>query len=257
MADAKITALTALTTPALEDLIPIVDDPSGTPVTKKISVLNLISTGWSEITDTWAYASATTITVPSGAASLYQKGDKLRLTQTTVKYFYIVGVADTVLTVTGGSDYTVANAAITDIAISRASDPFGFPGYFSFTPVFTNLTVGSATNIGRFTLSGLRVHGFTKIAFAADTSISGGVSIGMPLTVDSNYDGLSVIGTVQMVNASPIGAYFGTLYGATTSGIRVTNVASTYAGPTSLSSTVPFTWTTNDIISTSFDYKMA
>lgn len=41
MADAKITALTALTTPADEDLLPIVDDPSGTPATKKVTVGDL------------------------------------------------------------------------------------------------------------------------------------------------------------------------------------------------------------------------
>jgi hypothetical protein len=44
----------------------------------------------------------------------HKNGDKIKLTQTTVKYFYIVGVANTLLTVTGGSDYTVANAAITN-----------------------------------------------------------------------------------------------------------------------------------------------
>jgi hypothetical protein len=38
MADKKITQLTALTTPANTDLLLIVDDPSGTPVSKKIEL---------------------------------------------------------------------------------------------------------------------------------------------------------------------------------------------------------------------------
>ena len=43
MANAKITALTALTTVADEDLLPIVDDPAGTPVTKKITRANFFN----------------------------------------------------------------------------------------------------------------------------------------------------------------------------------------------------------------------
>lgn len=41
MADTKTTALTALTAPAGEDLLYTVDDPSGTPTSKKITVANL------------------------------------------------------------------------------------------------------------------------------------------------------------------------------------------------------------------------
>lgn len=40
----KITALTELTTPATNDPIAIVDDPTGTPITKKITVSNLVYT---------------------------------------------------------------------------------------------------------------------------------------------------------------------------------------------------------------------
>lgn len=43
MANQKITELTALTTPATEDLLGIVDDPAGTPVTKKITLANLLT----------------------------------------------------------------------------------------------------------------------------------------------------------------------------------------------------------------------
>lgn len=42
MADAKITALTALSTVADEDLFVVVDDPSGTPVTKKATRSNVL-----------------------------------------------------------------------------------------------------------------------------------------------------------------------------------------------------------------------
>ncbi len=41
MADAKITELTSLTDPTDADLLAIVDDPSGTPITKKVTRDNL------------------------------------------------------------------------------------------------------------------------------------------------------------------------------------------------------------------------
>lgn len=41
MADRKITELTALTAPDQKDLLYVVDDPSGTPVSKKISLYDL------------------------------------------------------------------------------------------------------------------------------------------------------------------------------------------------------------------------
>jgi hypothetical protein len=57
MADAKISALTANTTPALTDIIPMVDDPSGTPVTQKITLENLLKVFGSLTEDTAPSAS--------------------------------------------------------------------------------------------------------------------------------------------------------------------------------------------------------
>lgn len=94
--------------------------------------------GWLEIPDgSWSYASATTLTVPSGAASIYAVGDQVRLKQGGgYKYFSIITVADTLLTVTGGSDYSVANAAITDAAFSKGGG-VGHPGWYNYTPTIT------------------------------------------------------------------------------------------------------------------------
>lgn len=41
MADAKLTALTAETSPTTDDLLYLVDDPAGTPASKKITLADL------------------------------------------------------------------------------------------------------------------------------------------------------------------------------------------------------------------------
>jgi len=161
-------------------------------------VVNVSWDGWVVVTDTWTYASATTITVPSGAASLYQKGDKIKLTQTTAKYFYITTVADTLLTITGGSSYTLTSATITSPYYSKVENPQGFPSYFSYTPVVT-CPSGTAptytTKTGRFTVKGSQVH--VQIQMLNTTGGTAGASAN-PLfcTVPINiYAGISAIGS--------------------------------------------------------------
>jgi len=133
--------------------------------------------GWISANETWTYASATTITVPSGAASKYAKGDKIKLTQSgTVKYFYIISVADTVLTITGGSDYTLVSATISANYYSHAGSPIGFPSYFSYTPVCSS-SDGTAPTFssrnGEFSINGSKCSYF----FRLDNS-SGGTGTG-------------------------------------------------------------------------------
>ena len=110
--------------------------------------------GWMTANETWTYASATTITVPAGAASKYAVGDKIKFTQTTVKYFYITAVADTLLTVTAGNVSTVANAAITNNYYSRADNPIGFPQWFSWTPAYTGFSVDPVMDMLKFCVVG-------------------------------------------------------------------------------------------------------
>lgn len=113
--------------------------------------------GWQSVSDTWTYASASTITVPSGAATYYKKGDKIKLTQTTAKYFYITDVADTVLTVTGGSDYSVANAAITSPYYSHQTSPIGFPDSFAWAGAASGFS-STTTAVYNFSLNGTVAH---------------------------------------------------------------------------------------------------
>lgn len=136
MADQKITALDALTTPASGDLLAIVDDVVGTPVTKKITINNLgLLDGWIP-TGTFTYASADdptyTFTVAAfDATTKYSVGMKVKLTQTTDKYFIITKVVfddpGSTITIYGGTDYDLANATITSPHYSTQKAPLGFP----------------------------------------------------------------------------------------------------------------------------------
>lgn len=158
-----------------------------------------IQTGWVEIQETLTYDSPTTITVASGAPTRYQKGDKLKLTQTTVKYFYIVGVADTVLTITGGSNYTLEDEAITSPQLSRIENPFGFPGWFNWTPSYTasgSMTFTSvATSVAIFKLTANEANIICRATGTTGGTASNTISISIPvLAVDtgSNVTGASV-----------------------------------------------------------------
>lgn len=104
----------------------------------------------------FTYASPTTITVPSDATLTYQKGDKLRLVQGAVtKYFYIVDVtSSTSITITGGSDYTLTNAVISDPVISREDVPFGFPDSFNYVPTFVGFSVDPVVSQAVFSIKG-------------------------------------------------------------------------------------------------------
>lgn len=62
----KVTELTALTSPAGEDLLLIVDDPSGTPTTKKVTVSNLFGNSTANVVIFNTTPANSTITVKKG-----------------------------------------------------------------------------------------------------------------------------------------------------------------------------------------------
>lgn len=98
--------------------------------------------GWYSIPDAgWTYLTANTITVPAGALLRFAKGDKLKLTNPTVKYLYVIDVADTVLTVQAGSDYAMSNNDITDVFVSKDLSPVGFPSSFNFNTTYSGFSV--------------------------------------------------------------------------------------------------------------------
>lgn len=99
------------------------------------------------------YLSATSLTNPVGIDwTIYlQIGDKIKFTQTTTKYFIVIAVSSTVLTVTGGTDYIVTTpTAISSFRYSKASNPQGFPQWINYTPTPTGFSAVPANAVYRF-----------------------------------------------------------------------------------------------------------
>lgn len=76
--------------------------------------------GWVSAGETWTYASADdptfTFTISGDVTTKYSAGMRVKLTQTTAKYFIVTNAAysapDTTIAIYGGTDYDLAKVAI-------------------------------------------------------------------------------------------------------------------------------------------------
>ncbi len=177
-------------------------------------------TGWISADETWTYVSATTFTVSGDVTAKYPKGTKIKLTNSTVKYFYVVGTSygapNTTVTVTGGSDYALADAAITANYYSYMETPQGFPDWFNWTPTISVTSGGTAPDytgsfVNRFKIVGSTVYFYFYWRNASGGTAGSGdgyILFTLPVAMAYYVDGYTPLGTGQVFEDS------GTIIGA-------------------------------------------
>ena len=116
-----------------------------------LSVVNNL--GWNLINATLTYASADGPTFVANTSidltSIISEGMKIKLTQTTVKYFIVTAITSTTITLYGGTDYTLAIASITLPYFSSMKAPFGFPlNPDKWSVTVTDITLRSQIPVG-------------------------------------------------------------------------------------------------------------
>lgn len=133
--------------------------------------------------------------------------------------------------------------------------PIGYTRVVSTAPTFTNITIGDGTQTHFYTINGKLVTMFGKVTLGSTSSIGGAVTITIPLNRNASYGNSAPIAPCRFIDASPEVVYAG-LVQITAGNVAslVSQSVSTYVIQTVLSSTVPITWTTSDIITYQISY---
>lgn len=165
--------------------------------------------GWVAANETWTYASATTLTISGDKTTKYYPGMRLKLTQTSEKFFIITKVAEsggtTTLTFYGGTDYTLANAAITNPYYSVVKAPSGFPlSPDKWTITTTNSTerTTSSTGLGSMTDTLVVPIGAWKVSLQGQVGFTLGTGSGRTAYVTLSTDGSTLTDTDLTISVS-------------------------------------------------------
>lgn len=132
-------------------------------------------------------------------------------------------------------------------------------GWTTYTPTWTNLTVGNGTVTARYCQIGKLVIGYVQIVLGSTSSVGTGPYFTLPVT-GASVTGTNIqIGNMYLEDAGVAGYYGVTTYNSTTTTKpQVLFANSTYAGGfAALTATVPFTWGTGDLFNSVFIYEAA
>jgi hypothetical protein len=148
--------------------------------------------GWNSVNATLTYASATTINSSADLTGIIPRCAKFRWKQGgDYKFAYLVNITSNLWTILAGSDYSVANATITDAAWSVSDPAIGFPKVFNFTPTVTSFS-GSFTSLGTclfpFFIANNRVYFDINISIVTNGTAAGDVETTLPLPIAGATD---------------------------------------------------------------------
>lgn len=119
-------------------------------------------TGWIPSPLTWTYASASSFTVAGDVTAILTKGTYLKFTQTTTKYAVVASSSysspNTTVNIIVNTDYTIANAAISNPYYSYAANPQGWPGWFNYNPTRFGYSTLPVSCVYRYAINGRLCH---------------------------------------------------------------------------------------------------
>lgn len=169
-------------------------------VQSKLNATNLngLAGGWTRVIETLTYTSADAPTFVANTSTdlrtYISVGMKLKLTQTTEKYFIVTAITSTTITLYGGTDYTLTNTAISEVFFSVHKAPYGFP----LNPNKWSVIISISSNLSQGTPSvGVWYNlGSTNISVPiGEWNLSYAVLIGGFKTSTTSFSAISTLST--------------------------------------------------------------
>jgi hypothetical protein len=159
--------------------------------------------------------------------------------------------ADTPARLAVGADYTFLQA------LASQSTGLQYGGtWTAYTPTWTNITVGNGTSTGEYLRIGKMVIVKVGLTFGSTTSFAGAfVQVSLPFSADTFYANNG--GVIMFDVGSAVYNGFTWNTDANKMNIQAISTNNLYGLSADISSTIPFTWTTNDILTAQFIYEAA
>lgn len=211
--------------------------------------------GWIYPSEVWNYLTPTTFSVSGDLTSKYTSGVKLKLTNGTVKYSYVLksvySAPNTIVTHTGGTSYTFSSGTLSNNYYSIVQSPQGFPDWFTWTPTWsgtiTNPVLGNGTLDGRFRIDGKLVTAIMKLLMGSTTTYGSGNWRWLSPTSPLGYNlPMGGFGSGRFLDAGTA-HYVCTSETLTVSGVDYLICYGNNVG-NYFSDSAPFVWATNDTI---------
>jgi hypothetical protein len=202
-------------------------------------------------------ASATTITVNT---SLFSAGDTLILQNIGVGTCTVTAGTATVSTV--GSLNLTQNSQGT-LYFTSAGVSIFYPtaiGWQSYTPTFTNFTLGNGTLIAKYIQIGKFVSVKFEVTLGSTSSMGTAPAISLPVTASSSITSQGSALGFSLSGDSGTASYYGAVtYGPNADNVYIWyfDIASAKLLRGTITATAPMTWVTADTLAAQFIYEAA
>jgi hypothetical protein len=150
-----------------------------------------------------------------------------------------------------------ANVTVDKMAATMGAGTAGTGAWDSWTPTLSGITIGNGTVVAKYIQIGKTVIAAFTFTFGSSSTMGTGI-VSLPVTASANYTVTkNDLGSAVMDDAGT--NYIGIVRLETTTTVRpIVGVANaTYLSGAGLSSSVPMTWATGDILTWTITYEAA